>query len=679
MKLKFLTLPALFAFAAGAFSADPVTPAPAPTLDSLVIKLSGPIDKDSFPAQLDLEKLTASAARPGAEPERAALARELCEKAFDGKLPQTVRALILRQLALIGGAESVKPLAGLLADPDPQISECARLAMEKNPSPAAGAVLLANLQKGGEIRWQIGLINSLGERRAATAVDTIAERLKDDKLAAAALSALGKIGSPEAVRVLRKSLPNPAAVDALIVAARRLDAGSAAGICAGIYDSSAAPGQRAAALSLLAVDDAAQARKAIPAAFASGDPSLQLAAVAGVQKIYGAEASAFLASQLPNLKPVAIGIVLRALDASAEKDVIALADANSDPDVNAAVIETLGRIGSSASVPVLLRLAGDKAPGEQTPLGVSLATIKGPGAEEAIQKAAASGDPKTRVVAITVLGWRNSHSAAPALAAYAAEPDAAVSRAACLALKTAGTDNEIMPVVKLILGGKAPATASVAIRGIASRSADRHGIAAQVLGMCQGSSGPELIQGLEILSFVGGPDALKTVVGYTSSSTPGLAEGALRTLCKWPDFDGVQPLLAYGGNAAMPEPLRLLALNAVERLILSSVDTVPALRVGAALDFLKTAWRDQEKGIAISALASIPYRAAADAMLPLTADEHLKSLACQGSLNLGDLLIKKRDRGSAKKLAEAVIKANPGPDLVKRAETLATAAGAPRK
>lgn len=669
LKLTSLVLPALLAFAAGAFAAD--APKPAPTLDSIVPQLAAPLTKESLQPELDLARLAHQAGRPGAEAERAAFATALCAKASDPALPVTVRYLLLRQVAWIGGAESVEPLTKLLADPDIQIREYARMALAKNASPKAGAVLMAALKKADDGRTQIGFISALGERREPAAVDLLAAKLQKPETAPAAISALGKIGSSEAVAALKTALPAPApaAVDALLVAARRMHPDSGSSICLAIYNSDAAPAQRAAALNLLTSTDAAQAKKLFPAALASAEVHLQSAAISSALQVYSPkEATAFLAPALSKLSPVGKGMVLRALDVSGEKEAISLMQ-DPDADVQAAAVETLGRIGTAAGATVLLELAGDKPLRETLPLALALTTINGPGAEDAIRSAAAKGEPKRRAVAITVLGWRNSSTAAPALAAYAAEADPIISRAACGALKIAGTDAEIMPMVQLVQSGKVPNAAS-AVRSMAARSKQRHAFATQLLARTKGATGPEIARVCELLSLLGGSEAMEAVIGYTRANDPEITEGALRALCGWPEFEAVKPLLAIAADTALPEPRRLSALRAVEPIVLASIDTLPAERVQAALAMLKIAWRAEEKGLAISVLGSIPNRAASDAMLPLIANPELKDLACQAGVNLAEALIGKRDKGTAQKLLVAVQKAQPSSEVMQKAERI---------
>ena len=111
----------------------------------------------------------------------------------------------------------------------------------------------------------------------------------------------------------------------------------------------------------------------------------------------------------------------------------------------------------------------------------------------------------------------------------------------------------------------------------------------------------------------------------------------------------------------------MLALQGVCRLVKTSESSEPQPRVAAAVAALKAATRPQEKTQAVSALAAVGHRSAADALMPLLADAEIGKDAAQGALTLADKLWKP-DRNTAKRLAEAVKTANLSPELVKKAE-----------
>ena len=98
-----------------------------------------------------------------------------------------------------------RPLAALL--PDKELSSWARIPLEAIPDPAADAALREAMGKV-QGRLLIGVINSIGVRRDAQAVDSLAQRLgdADAEVASAAAVALGRIGNAAATKILEQAL-----------------------------------------------------------------------------------------------------------------------------------------------------------------------------------------------------------------------------------------------------------------------------------------------------------------------------------------------------------------------------------------------------------------------------------------------------------------------------------------
>lgn len=123
-----------------------------------------------------------------------------------------------RQLAMCGGAETVPALAALLTNIES--SNMARIALERIPGAEADAALIDALGKA-DAPSKIGIVNSLGARKAASAVSAIAPLLKskDPQLAESAAAALGHIGGADAVKALKGRVAKSAratAKDALL-------------------------------------------------------------------------------------------------------------------------------------------------------------------------------------------------------------------------------------------------------------------------------------------------------------------------------------------------------------------------------------------------------------------------------------------------------------------------------
>jgi len=127
--------------------------------------------------------------------------------------------VVCRKLRILGTADSVPALAGLLSDWD--LSHMARYALERIQDPAAGAALRDALPKlRGALK--AGVAGSLGARCDAAAVPALIGLLGgvDASVVAAAATALGAIGTPEAAT-------------ALVAAAGKVPAGAKAAVIDG--------------------------------------------------------------------------------------------------------------------------------------------------------------------------------------------------------------------------------------------------------------------------------------------------------------------------------------------------------------------------------------------------------------------------------------------------------------
>ncbi len=174
-----------------------------------------------------------------------AAARRELETRLAAVLPsgasRAAKDFVGRKLAIIGTAESVPALAALL--PDKDLSHMARYALERIPVPEAGKALRDALAKtsGAE---KAGVIGSLGARRDAASITDLAALVgdSDERIALAAATALGDIGTAESAKALQDAKPASDALkfrvaDAQLTAAERLlTAGDKAGALA-VYKS----------------------------------------------------------------------------------------------------------------------------------------------------------------------------------------------------------------------------------------------------------------------------------------------------------------------------------------------------------------------------------------------------------------------------------------------------------
>ena len=150
------------------------------------------------------------------------------------------KAKACQQLAVIGTAEAVPTLAGLLSDN--QLAHYARYALEPIPAPAVDEALRAALDNLDGVLL-IGVINSIGHRGDGEAVGQLQAKLSHAQadVASSAAAALGRIATPEAVAALRAAMGRPEplraiATGASLTAADEMLAAGKADDAAKLYD-----------------------------------------------------------------------------------------------------------------------------------------------------------------------------------------------------------------------------------------------------------------------------------------------------------------------------------------------------------------------------------------------------------------------------------------------------------
>ena len=117
----------------------------------------------------------ATSASAFGEPELSEKEKELLTLLRSDAAPAE-KALACKKLAIYGSDASVPDLAKLL--PNPQLSSWARIALEAIPGEASNAALR---EAAGSLegRLLVGMINSLGVREDANAVDLLTKKMQD--------------------------------------------------------------------------------------------------------------------------------------------------------------------------------------------------------------------------------------------------------------------------------------------------------------------------------------------------------------------------------------------------------------------------------------------------------------------------------------------------------------------
>jgi len=129
---------------------------------------------------------------------------DLIKMVQDSGSTEFEKAKACQRLAVIGTAAAVPALASLLDNE--HLAAYGRFGLEPNPSPQADSALRDAMGRLNGMLL-VGVINSIGHRRDAAAVDALSKHLNgsDVEVAKASAAALGKIGG-SGVKVLQDAL-----------------------------------------------------------------------------------------------------------------------------------------------------------------------------------------------------------------------------------------------------------------------------------------------------------------------------------------------------------------------------------------------------------------------------------------------------------------------------------------
>ncbi len=489
------------------------------------------------------------------------------------------KANACRELKVCGTERSIPLLAALLTDAE--LSHSARFALESMPYPAASAALRETLDKtSGLVRS--GVIDSLGQRRDALAAKSIAGDLgsKDQILVAAAATALGKIGTPEAASFLTAAHATAVPAvrtkidDGLLLCADRLRVVGQRAEAARIYELLSQPGEprviRAGALRgrIQAADS--KSLGLIAAWLADADPMLRAAAAGELRSLSDGDLCG-IADRMggfPATSQVAVLAAMGIRGRSQFTPTVLAAVTSPYESVRLAAARALGTVGDVTALPALVKWAAAKGPLGET-ARQSLEIVCGPKIDDQILTALrGERDPLRRVEWIGVIEVRRPASAVPLLLGEAIGQNAMVAARALAALG------------KLAAPGDIPALAGVCLKighGPLQEDAERALVrtclqldatkrAQPLLAMYRAATPADQLALLPLLGRVGGADVRPLVQTALASNDPATYEAGVRAISNWPDAASADQLWQLA-QTAKELAQRQWALRAFVRVV----------------------------------------------------------------------------------------------------------------
>ena len=534
--------------------------------------------------------------------------------------PAAEKAITCKRLAIYGGPEAVPALAPLLADE--KLSSWARIPLEVIPGPAADEALRQALDKV-QGRLLVGVINSIGVRRAAGAVEALVARLNDPDAEVASVSAvaLGRIGNDAATTALAGALASAvpavrsaAAEGCILCAERRLATGKAAE-AARIYDlvrKADLPKQRireATRGAILARGTAGA--PLLVELLRSADKEMFRLALTVARELPGKETADVLAAELAKTTPERQSLLIVAIadrgDATALTAV--LQAAKSGPDsVKVTVVKVLRRLGNASSVPLLLELAVDENPALAKTAVESLASLAGKEVDAEIAARLSKAEGKVRLVLLQLVGDRMLTAAIPEVIKASADPDLPTRLQALTTLGEAVEFKDLSVLIDRVAASPEKAeeakAAVAALKTACQRMPDADACAAKVVAAMGAAKIPARINLLEVLTAVGGRKALEAVAMAAADPNGDIQDAGSRLLGKWMTLDAA-PALANLARSAADAKYEVRSVRAYIRLVRQF--PMPAeKRAEMCRTAMAIAKRDAEKKLILDVLQRYP-------------------------------------------------------------------------
>jgi len=608
-----------------------------------------------------LEPIILRAGVPGADVQRRAMVRVMLDWMAKTDKPDE-RVFLLKQLAMLGRDEAVPVLAGLLKDQSPLIREHALRALESNPSAEAGRAMAAALDEAQQAAWRVAVINAVGRRREAAAVDGLRQWATrgDAEVADAALMALGNIATPQAAQFLSAfpadaaARSRPALVRTLLLSADRLRTQGNNEAAAALYRQVRAQA-REPFLAMAAVRGLVLARpdEALPlvmAALQSDDARTQAQAARLLLEMPGGTTVQTALAMLPKLPASARPLLLEALFDSAAREpgqpalrAAALQTVKDGREhLRAAAVRALAHLGTPADVPLLADLAttGDDAIRE-TALN-SLTGLYTAGADAAIIELLGKADPKTRVTLIRSLVGRRAMPAIPALLRAADDPgpSGAVRFEARKALQALPDAGAVPALVALLERSRSPEERQIAERAIAAacrKIADPQQRIEPLLTALAGADAAKQCLLLPALGRVGGPKALEIIRTAIADADPKVQDAAVRALSNWPDARADDDLLRIA-RSGKTEQHRVWALRGLVRVVSVPGQKPPQEAASLLRQAMALADRTENRKLIVSRLAAVQVPDALTQALAAMDDPDLHTEATRSALRLAQIM-----------------------------------------
>lgn len=523
-----------------------------------------------------------------------------------------VKAFLMSELQVCGGAEAVDALAGYLGDDtlvEPATQALLAIRTE-NVAPALKAAF-----EGAQGPRAVTLMKALGELRQSDMADKIVPFTASEnrEIRLVAYQALAEMGVPQALEPMRQAYETAPSYEKAKVAsyglayARRLaesgDLQTANTICEYLM-SSGQVNVRSAALATLADIGHPSAQSLLLAAMDDPDLAYRAAALKLAARFPSTEATRQWLARMQDVSPEVRAEIIAMLGSRGDNivsDTLTRQILAEDKVVRLAAIDAATTIaGSRAVAPMLDRLSKGAEDDEIQAIKSAMLRIPGRQVVKACGQALGKTPAPARIALLDVLKQRHAEIVRREVFAQAKDGDESVRLAALDALLTAARPGDAAQVVALVTGAPTDAEKEAARAVLVTLASQKPAPLFDAIAKHDGQARADLLPALPAL---GTDEAYHAAVVSADSGNPAVKDAAVRALSDWPNPLAMPRLLEIA-KATGDETHHVLALGGFLRLVPAAPITPPE-KVAQYKEALDAARRKEERLAALSGLAAI--------------------------------------------------------------------------
>ena len=550
-----------------------------------------------------------------------------------------------RELWRVGTEKAVPTLAQLLGDET--LSHWARYALEPIDDPSVDAALRNAL---GTVEGPLlaGVIDSLGVRQDAEAVEAISKCLTDTDpaVAQAAAHALGRISGPSAIQSLNRALSHGSQANrfALCEGLFRCAETASDAIAIAIYDQihtlpELSHASRVAALRGAILRRGPQGIPLLIKTIRTDAHGLSRDALGISTEIPGKEMTVALTGELAEANPQTQQLLLKALghrgDVAAAPTLISLTRTGPTA-LRVDAIRSLVQLGTPSSIPVLAALTKDAEAAVSNAAQAGLIGFPGDEADAIVVALLNTSNAEQRMAAIEMARQRRVPAAIGPLLSATADTNTNVVTASLKALGELAGTAEIPDVVNVLLKTPSLGAAETALSTICSRQEDKALCSDGLLaGLAEAQGKPKLAL-LRVLRTVGDAKALAAMRTAAADSDKAVSETAARALCDWPTADALPDLARLAESSQTT--IRILAIRGQLRLI-SGQGLTQTEKLAHLKTLLPLITRTEEYRLALAALGKLVSAESLNMIVQIMAKEQLAEEAALAAVAIAEGIV----------------------------------------